>query len=200
MSSGRTGLCPPGYRRSGFTLVEMMITIAVAAVLLILAAPLYVDVREKSIVRGAAGDILAMGQRAKLEAAKRNSFVTVSIRVPTGATFPTSNWCIGLQTTEVGCDCINATCDIDQVSARALNGARLLAAANFAGGAGATTDFTVDPKIGMLRNLPAGGSVRVGSPTAKWDYRVQFNLSTTAQMQLCQPVGAGHKLTDYPDC
>lgn len=185
----------------GFTLIELMITVVISVVLLVMAVRLFTDVREKAIVRGAVGSLAAMGQRAKLEAAKRNNFVTVSVRGSGSA------WCIGLQTTAVGCDCLSSTtCDIDQVSTKMLNGARLLAAANFAGGSvdssgtAVTTDFTIDPRLGMLNGLPAGGSVTVLSPSANWDYRVTFNLSSTAQVQLCQPTGGGHTLSDYPSC
>ena len=185
----------------GFTLIELMITIVVAAVLIGLSARLYTDVREKSIVRGAVGNLAAFGQRAKLEAAKRNDFVTVSVRGSGSA------WCIGLQTTTVGCDCLSATCDIDQVKTNALNGARLTVA-SFVGGSvstpggstAVTTDFTIDPKLGMLRGLGAGGTVTVMSPSTKYDYRVRFNLSATGEMRLCVPTGGAHTLTDYPSC
>lgn len=177
-------------RGSGFSLIELMVVLAIAVVFVVMAAPLYTDVRERSIVRGAAGDLVAAVAQAKLEAAKRNDFVTVSVRGSGSA------WCIGLQSGSTGCDC-TGTCNISQVKTTELNGARLVAAANFGGTP--QTDFTIDPRLGMLSPLTASGSVIVQSATDRWDYRIQFFLSGTAQTKLCAPSSpnAGkHNLSD----
>ena len=193
-----------GHRRShpsprvarGFTLIELMVTVAITVVLLVLVARSFTEFREKAIVRGAAGDLMALVAQAKLEAAKRNDFVTVSVRGSGSA------WCIGLQKGITGCDCTSTTlCDISQLSTGSFNGAKLDAAANFGGSP--ATDFSIDPRVGMLRNLSGGGSVLLRSPSDRWDYRVQFNLTATAQTNLCAPTGGSagkHKLSDYPSC
>lgn len=188
--------CRSNQPQSGFTLVELLVTIAVVTIFAVLAVPMFVDVRERAIVRGAAGDLVTAVARARFEAAKRNDYVTVSVRGSGSA------WCIGLQAGTTGCDCASTTCNIDQVSTSQLNGARLLSAANFnasSGGSG-STDFSIDPRMIMLQNLAPGGSLVVRSPSDTWDYRVQFNLSSTAKTQLCSPSGAKHVLSDYPSC
>jgi prepilin-type N-terminal cleavage/methylation domain-containing protein len=192
----------PIVRHSGFTVVELMVTILVSAVLIALAAPLYKEVRERSIVRGATGDLVAAFQQAKLEAAKRNDYVTVSVRGGPGAT-----WCIGVQTGATGCDCLADTCTVTQVNADSLNGARLLALADFndaGGGSGGSTDVTIDPRLGMIRDFGTGGfgtggSLVLASPSTAWDFRVQFNLSSTAQTNLCSPA-VGRPLSEYAKC
>ncbi len=186
------GLQSSRPRQWGFTLVELMVTLAVVVIFALMAAPLFVEMRERSIVRGAAGDLVAAVAQAKFEAAKRNSFVTVSIRGSGSA------WCIGVQTTATGCNCLNSTCDISQFNTSDLNRAKLLAPASF--NSAATTDFTIDPRLGMLRNLDTGGTLVVRSPSDTWDYRLQFNLSPTAQTKLCTPTGGKHALSDYPSC
>jgi len=189
----------PIVRHSGFTVVELMVTILVSAVLVALAAPLYKEVRERSIVRGATGDLIAAFQQAKLEAAKRNDYVTVSVHGSGSA------WCIGVQTGATGCDCLATTCTVTQVNADSLNGARLLAAADFNDtGGGGSTDVTIDPRLGMIRDfatgtLGTGGSLVLASPSTAWDFRVQFNLSSAAQTNLCSP-SAGRPLTEYAKC
>jgi prepilin-type N-terminal cleavage/methylation domain-containing protein len=182
-------------RNRGFTIVELMVTLAVAAILVALAVPTYRDVRERSIVRGASGDLVALVTQAKFEAAKRNDYVTMSVR---GSG---SSWCIGLQIGTTGCDCSTDTCNITQVNTSELNGARLLAAADFndPGGGKGTTDVTIDPRLGMLKDLGTGGSIVVRSPSDNWDFRVQFNLSSAAKTNLCSPSG-GRSLSDYPSC
>jgi len=191
MHPSQRGFPSPRARIGGFTVVELMVTILVAAVLVALAAPLYKEVRERAIVLGASADLAAAFQQAKLEAAKRNDFVTVSVRGPAGAA-----WCIGLQSGATGCNCLNTTCDINQVNATQLNGARLLAAADFNGG---STDVTIDPRLGMIRNLGSGGSLVLRSPSDSWDFRLQFNLSSTAQTSLCSPTG-GRRLSENSSC
>lgn len=185
------------YRReTGFTIIELMVVILVSAVLVAFASPLFLDVRERSVVRGASGDLVAAVTQAKLEAAKRNNDVTVSVRGSGAA------WCVGLQVGQTGCNCLTSTCDIDQIKTSQLNGARLLAAADFnaSGGAGTgSTDFTIDPRLGMLLGLGSGGTLVLRSPSDRWDYRVQFNLSSTAQTRLCSPSGA-RTLSEYPSC
>jgi type IV fimbrial biogenesis protein FimT len=185
-------ICCIRWTTSGFSLIELLVTISVVAIMLGLAVPTFSDVREKSIVRGAAGDLLALVTQAKLEAAKRNDFVTVSVR---GSG---SSWCVGLQTGLTGCNCANTTCNVSQLGATAYNGARLLAAANFGGTP--TTDFSIDPRMGMLRGMTGGGSLVVRSPSDGWDYRVQFTVTATAQASLCAPTGGKHSLSDYPPC
>jgi len=196
MTSSMGGRRWSNQRQNGVTLIELMVTIAVMAVFVMLAVPSFVNVRERAIVRGAAGNLVAAVARARFEAAKRNDYVTVSVRGSGSA------WCIGLQSGTTGCDCLSGTCNIDQVSTSSLNGARLLSAANFnasSGGSG-STDFSVDPRLIMLQNLAPGGSLVLRSPSDTWDYRVQFNLSSTAKTQLCSPAGAKNVLSDYPSC
>jgi Tfp pilus assembly major pilin PilA len=169
-----------------------MVTILIAAVLTTLAIPMYREVRERSVVRGASADLASAVTQAKLEAAKRNDYVTVSVRGSGSA------WCIGVQVGTTGCDCMSATCDITQVDTASLNGARLLNPADFDGSG--STDATLDPRLGMLRNLATGGSVVVRSPSDNWDYRLEFDLSSTAQTKLCTPSGGKHSLAEYPSC
>lgn len=179
----------------GFTIIELMITLMIALILAVMAASLFIDVRERTIARGAADSLVSAVAQAKLEAAKRNDFITMSVRGSGAA------WCIGLQTGTTGCDCLSATCNVTQVNTSDLSGARLLAAADF--GTTPATDFSIDPRLGMLQNLAGGGSIVVQSARDNWDYRVQFSVTPTAQTQLCIPTGANagkHILSSYPSC
>jgi len=201
MKNGGTGTRLSQGGQKGFTLIELMVVIVIAAILVALAAPSYIDVRERSIVRGAAGDLVEAVAQAKLEAAKRNDYVTVSVRGSGSA------WCVGLSSGVIGCDCTLAivatppsattdACNVTQVGTQALNGAKLLAAANF----NSSTDFSIDPRLGMLQNAASAGSLVVRSPSDSWDYRVNFILSPTAQTKLCSPSGGKHVLSDIPPC
>jgi len=64
-------------RRGGFTLIELMVTLAILAAMLALAAPSFIAFQRNSELRGAANDILAALLTARSEALKRNANVFV---------------------------------------------------------------------------------------------------------------------------
>lgn len=66
-----------GRRASGFTLVELMVTVAVLAILIGLAVPSFVDVTLGSKLREQANDMVAAVALARSEAVKRNQRVTL---------------------------------------------------------------------------------------------------------------------------
>ncbi len=78
------------YAAMGFTLVELMIVVAIAAILAVLAAPSFTQVIEGQRVRSAGTDLNIAMNRARSEAIKRNTLVILS---PKSA----GNWANGWQ-------------------------------------------------------------------------------------------------------
>src|SRR5688572_19533175 len=74
---------------SGFTLVELMITIAVMVVLIALAVPSFVDLFDRNRVRGAGDALISLISNARAEAIKTD--LNVSIAMSGGGTA----WCMG---------------------------------------------------------------------------------------------------------
>jgi len=99
-------------RRAGFTLIELMITLAVLGVLAAIAAPSFSDILERRKLNGAGEALFASLLFAKTEAIKRNAPVRVSF-VGSGAT-----WCYGLSDSNATCDCSDNSpaCTVDGVT------------------------------------------------------------------------------------
>lgn len=66
-------------RIKGFTLVEMMVTIAVLAIIIGIATPSFVDMMRQNTVRSQANELLALMHFARSEAIKRRVNVTVNL-------------------------------------------------------------------------------------------------------------------------
>ena len=80
-------------RALGFTLMELMVTLSVAAILLAIAAPSFTSIFNTNRLAGSANELLATLQSARIEAVRRN-LRTVVCRSDDGSTCNTAggNW------------------------------------------------------------------------------------------------------------
>ena len=83
-----------------------MVSIAVLAVVISLAAPSFIEAIERRHLEGAASSIHLGLQRAKSEAVKQNA--DVYFDATTG-----SSWCYGIVDNATSCDCANSDCTIN---------------------------------------------------------------------------------------
>lgn len=92
-------------QQSGFTLVELMITLAVLAILLGLAMPAVTDFAIKQRVSSQANEMMLSLAFARSEAVKRNQDIRVIPRT-SAANGWSDGWCVG--PTSIGSNCNHA--------------------------------------------------------------------------------------------
>jgi type IV fimbrial biogenesis protein FimT len=191
---------PPasGTVTRGFTLVEMLITLVILALLLAAASPSFADFFDKARLRGAADDLATLYSKARTDAVKRGRDVTVAA---------TAGWCFGANEApdrstanaanpvpaSAACDCTAAdACFVDFQR-------RVVASANYSGVSpvGALPgNLVFDGKLGNVSDLTAR-SLTLASPSGK--FRAQLEISPLGQTRICTPTGYP-AVGGYPPC
>jgi len=167
----------------GFTLVEMMVAIAILGILVTIAAPSFNSFFDRYRVKRAADTVSAFLINTKSEAIKRNATVRTVFKSSS------SGWCAGM-TTAGTCDCTVAdSCQIDGVD-------RLIRGGDFKGvtltspADGAMFSFT------SLRGAANSGNAQVQSADG---LQVRVVVAGTGRIRLCSPSGTGN-VGGYPVC
>ncbi|MCX4187241.1 GspH/FimT family pseudopilin [Methylophaga sp. OBS4] len=89
----------------GFTLIELMVIIAVLGVITALALPSFKSILDGRRLQGATDNFYAMLQYARSEAIKQNQSVQFQ--------FDTNAWCFGVDDEGADCDCTTpSTCTV----------------------------------------------------------------------------------------
>lgn len=190
----------PNRRPRGFTLIELMITVAVLAVLMALAAPSFKEFFEKARLRGAVDDTVALLNKARAEAVKRDRNVAVSL----GGT--STAWCVGanaapepaaneLAPAAAACDCT------DDIPVCRIGDERTIVAAGdqYRGVSFSATAGTLffDRKLGTLTTLTAGTPITASSESGRFD--LQFQVQPLGHVRVCIPAGKP-PFGGYPAC
>jgi type IV fimbrial biogenesis protein FimT len=164
----------------GFTFIELMLTLAVVAVLATVAVPSLLDLLDRHRLRGAAeslrGDLLL----ARAEALRLNVPVSVSFRIETA-----SRWCYALS--DAGpCNCLSADeCAVAGAPAHGADVARFRRVA-----------LATNLSLRTATFQPARGTVNAGTVTLTAGARaVDIVLSTLGRIRLCS-----NDLGGYPPC
>lgn len=178
----------------GFTLVEMMVAIAILAILATMAAPSFNSFFDRYRVKRAADTVSAFLINTKSEAIKRNATVRAVFQsAGSGAT-----WCVGM-TTDASCDCTVAnSCQFKLADGTPDGADRLVRGSDF-------KDVTLtSPADGAMFSFkPLRGTVETSNNAQVQSANgLQVRVvvkNTTGRIRLCSPSGVGN-IGGYPAC
>lgn len=170
----------------GFTLVELMVTVAVLAILLSIAVPAFQSTLDKRRLVGAAEQLYTDLQYARSEAIRQNKNVTVYF---TG----TSTWCYGMDDdTSSAC-----TCSTEPGNCTVGNVQKVVPGTDFRNVTLSENPFLTgnvafDPRRGTAKDGSASvASVGIGT--------VKVIVSSSGRVRICSPTGTTN-IKDYPSC
>ena len=182
---------------SGVTLVEMMITLGVLAILVVLAVPSFLDFFDRSAVRGAADGVISLISDARAEAVKNDLDVNLAMAGSGSA------WCMGANAADApsgGFPAAGAApCDCSDTSQCFVSGQRLVLVASDYPGVQVgplIAAMTFDRRLGVVSPL-ASRSLTLTSPRGKYDLAVQVN--PLGQARLCVPASKP-TIAGVPSC
>jgi len=183
-------------KQKGFTLIEIMIVVAVLAIIATIAVPGMGNLLQSNKLRGATGQFFADIQFARSESIKQNSNISISV-TSNGST----TWCYGLSNNS-GCDCTITSPAAAGACAITQSGTKVLKV-------GQSSEFT-----GILLTSPTGTSQTVatfdpvrGIATASGSIILQsannsethVDISALGKISNCSPAGA-QNITGFPEC
>jgi type IV fimbrial biogenesis protein FimT len=179
-------------RERGFTVIELMITVAIIAIVIALAAPSFTDFLAKKRIEGVLSELATDLQYARSEAVSRNATIRV--------TFGTGCYLI---TAQPDGSSPSSTCS--QTAAPTLGtGAVNLKQVQLQSGASASfspnaslTHLEFDPVRGIASfSTNAGsGSINVNSSIGSWQLRA--TVTAVGSMSICSPSGS---VKGYTSC
>lgn len=182
------------HRSAGFTLIELMITVAVLAIILVIAAPNLQSFLDKNRVVGAAEAIYSEMQFARSEAVKQSADMVV---VFSPAATP---WCSGFSRSDVApCDCAQALGAADACSIVADGQTDVLKVVRGTAFTGVTMDADAPASVtfnGVRGTTGSDDSILLQSGLGR---QMRVDVNALGRVRLCSPAGSG-AVGGYPAC
>lgn len=188
----------------GFSLIELMVALAVLAIVLAAALPGFNEFRQRSALRGAADQVTSFWSNARFEALKRNNLVKVSM------TTSGSSYCFGAEVAtstsdNSNCNCLQSDstqpdfCSIGRYPASQAEWKRVRFFTDPTTTIGTSTNGVViiDPKRAALTSPAQTGYWELAGPTDGPDYRLRINIDRFGRSVTCEPSAAGSKIPQY---
>lgn len=191
-----SSLRAPGSPQSGFSIIELMMSLVLLAVAMAMAIPSYREMVEKRQLTNGAEQLMAFVNAAQSESIKQNRILTVSYERTAG-----DDWCAGAVVGTVACDCGETNpaasdyCSINSMPWLIDNthvGNRELVASMSGDGA-----YSFDPVRGLMTDMNDALVVELRSVGEA--YRLQLMVSNAGQVMLCS-TDSSHEVPGYPAC
>jgi type IV fimbrial biogenesis protein FimT len=185
----------------GFTVIELMISLAVLAIITSLALPSYRSILEKRQVTSGAEQLGAFLSSAQLESVKRNQFVAVNYQDNSG------DWCLGMRAGDAaGVDCDCTVTDPTAANACALDGtlkvfnSSSLNYPDVLNSAAVGTDDTIvyDPVRGLTQEFETVTLELQSVPEG--NYALDVEVAVTGRVKICSNNVANKDVPGYKEC
>jgi len=201
---------PSATRRTlGFTLIELMVTVAVIVIVGMLALPSFISFRERAVLRAGTEQVVSFWNQARFEAAKRNQMVKVSVST-SGSAF-----CLGATTTtntadNTACDCFTANaCNVAafpapsaaNVTQSEWNGMTFFVNNGVTPTLGGLNNkvAVIEPKRGGLTEASDAGALTFSDPAGGKDYKLNMLVDQLGRVVLCESNQTVHHMSGYSD-
>lgn len=183
----------------GFTLIEMMVAVAVTIVLLLIAVPSFDTFRHRAALRASSEEVVGLWNDARLEAAKRNTWIKFAPQI-SGSTY-----CVGAAvatsaTDSTACNCFQADssqadyCGIGKFPINQSEWRGVSLASDATDNLGVVV---IEPKRTFLTSAAMAGDLSFVGPVGKRAYRLHLKADQFGRAVLCEPTTAVDKLSDY---
>jgi prepilin-type N-terminal cleavage/methylation domain-containing protein len=171
----------------GFTLIELVVTVSVLAILLVIAIPSFNEFRQRSALRGATDQVISFWSNARFEALKRNQPIKVGLIRTDDSNF----WlCAALASSNTDTAAIAAADRVAQCTIGIYPGSipewkRIIAPTGV--GKNGAAFAVIDPKRGGLGVSSQAGFWELHSPAGGTEYHLRVNVDLFGRAVACEP-------------
>ena len=172
--------------QQGFTLIELMITIAIIAIVLSLAVPSFNDFFEKNRLKRAAEEAYGLVTKARAEGVIRDTNMSIAV--------DTDEWCLGYAAV-AGCDCTETVLTEADACAVSIAGTPVRQVASGSNFAGVTMTAGSGFTFNHIRGTAGGGRVTLAADA--WILEVIVN--NMGVVRICAHADSRTTM-GYPEC
>jgi Tfp pilus assembly protein PilE len=198
---------PAPRRQSGFSLIELCVTLTVSFIFFLMALPPFSDLRQRSALRGAGDQMLSFWNQARFESVKRSQMVKVGVFTDASS----GAFCLGAATTAdaadtLPCNCLSAApasnaCDVarwpaDQAEWR---GVRLAGASIGGSSSGSLRPVVIEPSRTILTSATARGTIGLTASPGAHPYRLNLAIDNLGHGLLCDSRTAAARMPGFDD-